>query len=136
MFIIPNALYNYYGEKRSIEKLYPSMLRYLDYLKTKEKDGFLTFGLSDWVFWKAQTNNEYTSTAYYYLDYKLMARFAALLGKDAAPFERKAAELKSRINAKFFNGSIRRRNAGRAGARTLPRACARRKGKRCCGTAA
>ena len=32
-----------------------------------------------------------------------MARFAALLGKDAAPFERKAAELKSRINAKFFN---------------------------------
>lgn len=103
MFIIPNALYNYYGEKRSIEKLYPCMLRYLDYLKTKEKDGFLTFGLSDWVFWKAQTNNEYTSTAYYYLDYKLMARFAALLGKDAAPFERKAAELKSRINAKFFN---------------------------------
>ena len=39
MFIIPNALYNYYGETRSIENLYPTMLRYLDYLKAKEKDG-------------------------------------------------------------------------------------------------
>ena len=65
MFIIPNALYNYYGTTESIEKLYPTMERYLSYLKTKEKDGFLTFGLSDCVYWKATTNNEYTSTAYY-----------------------------------------------------------------------
>ena len=48
MFIIPNALYDYYGESRSIERLYPTMLRYLDYLKTKEKDGYLPFGLGDW----------------------------------------------------------------------------------------
>ena len=71
MFIIPNALYDYYGESRSIERLYPTMLRYLDYLKTKEKDGYLPFGLGDWVYWNATTNNEYTSTAYYYMDYKL-----------------------------------------------------------------
>ncbi len=103
MFIIPNALYDYYGESRSIERLYPTMLRYLDYLKTKEKDGYLPFGLGDWVYWKATTNNEYTSTAYYYLDYKLMARFASLLGKDAAPYQEKANTLKSLINRKFFN---------------------------------
>ena len=103
MFIIPNALYNYYGETQSIERLYPTMLRYLDYLKEKEKDGYITFGLGDWVYWKATTNNEYTSTAYYYLDYTLMARFATLLGKDSAPFSKKAAELKQLINKKFFN---------------------------------
>ena len=103
MFIIPNALYNYYGTTESIEKLYPTMERYLSYLKTKEKDGFLTFGLSDWVYWKATTNNEYTSTAYYYLDNKLMARFASLLGKDPTPYLKKAEELKNRINGKFFN---------------------------------
>ena len=103
MFIIPNALYDYYGESRSIERLYPTMLRYLDYLKTKEKDGYLPFGLGDWVYWKATTNNEYTSTAYYYLDYKLMARFASLLGKDATPYQEKANTLKSLINQKFFN---------------------------------
>lgn len=103
MFIIPNALYDYYGESRSIERLYPTMQRYLDYLKTKEKDGYLPFGLGDWVYWKATTNNEYTSTAYYYLDYTLMARFASLLGKDAAPYQEKANTLKSLINQKFFN---------------------------------
>ena len=104
MFIIPNALYDYYGETRSIENLYPTMLRYLDYLKTKEKDGgYLTFGLGDWVYWKSTTNNTYTSTAYYYLDYTLMARFAELLGKDAAPYRQKADELKDLVNRKFFN---------------------------------
>ena len=104
MFIIPNALYNYYGETRSIENLYPTMLRYLDYLKAKEKDGgYQTFGLGDWVYWKSTTNNTYTSTAYYYLDYTLMARFAGLLGKDAAPYRQKADELKALVNRKFFN---------------------------------
>ena len=103
MFIIPNALYNYYGTTRSIEKLYPTMERYLDYLKTKERDGYLTYGLSDWVYWKATTNNEYTSTAYYYLDNCLMARFASLLGKDPKPYEEKAETLKALINQKFFH---------------------------------
>lgn len=103
MFIIPNALYNYYGTTESIEKLYPTMERYLAYLQTKEKDGFLIFGLSDWVYWKATTNNEYTSTAYYYLDNQLMARFASLLGKDPKPYAEKAEALKERINRKFFH---------------------------------
>lgn len=103
LFIIPNALYDYYGDKRCIENLYPTMLRYLDFLKTKETEGLLNYGLGDWVPWKATTNNEYTSSAYYYLDCTLMARFASLLGKDAAPFQQKAKELKKLINQKFFH---------------------------------
>ena len=47
------------------------------------------------MYWKSTTNNTYTSTAYYYLDYTLMARFAGLLGKDAAPYRQKADELKA-----------------------------------------
>jgi len=103
LFIIPNALYDYYGDTRCIENLYPTMERYLDYLKEKEKDGYLTFGLGDWVYWKATTNNEYTSTAYYYHDYMLMARFAELLGKDETPYKQKADQLRELVNAKFFN---------------------------------
>jgi len=104
LFIIPNTLYNYYGATRSIERLYPTMLRYLEYLKAQEKDGgYLPFGLGDWLTWKATTNNEYTSTAYYYYDNMLMARFAKLLGKDATPFQEKAKLLKNLINKKFFN---------------------------------
>lgn len=103
LFIIPNALYDYYGDKRCIENMYPTMLRYLDFLKTKETEGLLNYGLGDWVPWKATTNNEYTSSAYYYLDCTLMARFASLLGKNAAPFQQKATELKKLINQKFFH---------------------------------
>ena len=103
LFIIPNALCNYYGDTRSIEKLYPTMERYLKYLSTREKDGYLAYGLGDWVFYKTQTPNEYTSTAYYYLDYTLMARFASLLGKDATHFQQKADQLKTLINTKYFN---------------------------------
>jgi alpha-L-rhamnosidase len=106
LFIIPNALYNYYGDTRCIENLYPVMERYLAYLQTKEIDGgYLPFGLGDWVYWKTTTSNEYTSTVYYYSDYTLMARFAALLGKDPAPYEQKAARLKELINTKFFNAT-------------------------------
>ncbi|MDR3140912.1 MAG: glycoside hydrolase family 78 protein [Tannerellaceae bacterium] len=106
LFIIPNALYNYYGDTQCIEKIYPVMERYLAYLQAKEKDGgYLPFGLGDWVYWKAVTNYEYTSTAYYYLDYTLMARFAGLTGKDPAPYEQKAARLKELVNAKFFDAA-------------------------------
>lgn len=119
MFIIPDALYRYYGDTHSIEKIYPTLLRYLDYLKGKEKDGFLTFGLGDWVYWKATTNNEYTSTAYYYLDYTLMARFAELLGKDATPYRQKAAQLKEAINRKFFDPSTGRYAEGTQTAQAL-----------------
>lgn len=103
LFIIPNALYNYYRETRCIEHLYPTMERYLNYLKPLEKDGYLTFGLGDWLTYKAETPNEYTSTLFYYQDYKLMARFASLLGKDATPYLEKAETLKNLINKKFFH---------------------------------
>jgi len=103
LFIIPNALYDYYGDTRCIENLYPTMERYLEYLKGKEKEGYLTFGLGDWVYWKATTNNEYTSTAYYYHDYMMMARFAELVGKDATPYKQKADQLRELVNTKFFD---------------------------------
>ena len=103
LFIIPNALYDYYGDARSIERLYPTFLKYLDYLKDNEKDGGLDFGLGDWVSYRAQTPNDYTSTAYYYLDYVLMARFAKILGKDTEPYIEKSEQLKKLLNSKFFN---------------------------------
>lgn len=103
LFIIPNALYDYYGDTRCIEKLYPTMQRYLEYLKGKERGGYLTFGLGDWVYWKATTNDEYTSTSYYYYDYVLMSRFSTLLGKDPVPYQEKAEVLKGLINEKFFH---------------------------------
>lgn len=104
LFIIPNALYDYYGETRSIQQLWPTFERYLAYLKTKENaEGYLNSGLGDWVFWKAQTPEAYTATLYYYNDYRMMARFATLLDKDPTPYLQKAEQLKTILNQKFFN---------------------------------
>ena len=107
LFIIPNALYNYYGDDKSIRELYPTMKHYLDYLKTREEpDGSLGYGLGDWVYWNATTNTDYTSTAYYYLDNLLMARFAEMAGENPAPYQDKADRLKELINQKHFNPDL------------------------------
>lgn len=119
LFIIPNALYNYYGDVQCLQKLYPTFERYLNYLKTKEKDGYLTFGIGDWVYWKAVTPTEYTSTAFYYLDNVLMARFATVLGKDPAPYLAKAEFLKRQINQKFFDAASARYANGTQAAQAL-----------------
>jgi len=105
LFIIPNAMYNYYGNLRCIQNLYPTMERYLKYLNSREKDGLMSYGIGDWVPWKATTNTNYTSSAYYYWDNVLMARFASLLGKDAMPYQQKAEEIKKLVNNKYFDAT-------------------------------
>mgnify|MGYP000983018884 CR=1 FL=1 len=103
LFIIPNELYNYYGDKHCIIDLYPTMEKYLNYLDTKAVDGLLNYGLGDWLTYKTQTLNAFTSTAYYYLDYKLMARFAEIAGKESKVYNEKAETLKKLINEQFYN---------------------------------
>lgn len=107
MFILPDALYHYYGDKRSIEKIYETCEKYLAFLKTREdEDGCVTYGIGDWVPYNTKTPTEFTSSCYYYLDYKLMAKFAALTGRDPAPYLNKAASLKKIINQKYFNEKV------------------------------
>ncbi|MDE6086499.1 MAG: glycoside hydrolase family 78 protein, partial [Muribaculaceae bacterium] len=104
MFIIPEALYDYYGDTRAIEQLYPSMERYFDWCRANEtSDSLLENGIGDWLSYKAQTPTPFTSSVYYYLDNVKMARFARLLGKDPAPYDRKAVYLKDKINELYFN---------------------------------
>lgn len=103
LFIVPAAIYNYYGDSRMIERLYPTFEKYLSYLERKEKNGKITFGIGDWVFYKAKTPTDFTSMCYYYLDYVYMAQFAGVLGKDATPFQKKADKLREMINSEYLN---------------------------------
>ena len=103
LFIIPRAIYSYYGDSRIIETLYPTFEKYLSYLKKKEVDGLLNYGLGDWLPDEAQTPNDYTSSCYYYVDYVNMAEFAKILGKDPKPYLLKADTIKNLINNKYLN---------------------------------
>lgn len=103
LFIIPNNLYKYYGDTRAIEKMWDTCVRYLQYLETREKDGKLTYGIGDWVFYKAKTDIHFTSTAFYWLDNVLMAKFADLTGHDGTKYRAKADNLKELINNEWFD---------------------------------
>ncbi len=104
LFIIPNELYNFYEDTQTLQRMFPTMEKYLNYLKDKENtEGLLDYGLGDWLMYNTQTPNEFTSSAYYYLDNKLMAHFADLLGKDSQVYAQKAEILKAAINKKFYN---------------------------------
>lgn len=103
LFIIPNNLYKYYGDTRAIEKMWDTCVRYLQYLETREKDGKLTYGIGDWVFYKAKTDTHFTSTTFYWLDNVLMAKFADLTGHDGTKYRAKADNLKELINNEWFD---------------------------------
>jgi alpha-L-rhamnosidase len=123
MFIIPDALYNYYGDESSIRRIYPTCQRYLEYLRGREnEEGVIAYGLSDWCFWQTQTPNDYTAAAFYYYDNTLMARFAKILGKreDAERYAKKAKELQKYINNKFLDAETCVYSIGKITAQALP----------------
>lgn len=123
MFIIPEAIYNYYGDDRAIRKIYSTCERYLEYLKGRENDeGVVAYGLSDWCFWQTQTPNDYTAAAFYYYDNKIMSRFASILGnmEDARKYGKKAEVLKKYINDKFLDKQTGVYSIGKITAQALP----------------
>ena len=95
MFIIPDALYNY-------------------------EDGTVTYGLGDWCFYKTQTPSDFTTTCFYYYDQKLMARFAALTGRDGSKYEAKAEALRELINTKYLDSETGIYSIGRVTAQAVP----------------
>ena len=104
LFIIPDALERYYGDTRTIEKLYSTCKKYLDYLKNREdNDGTVTYGIGDWVYYKTQTPTEFTTTCFYYHDNVLMAHFAEVTGNNSEPYMQKAMTLRELINRKYFD---------------------------------
>lgn len=104
MFGVPQKLYDYYGDTRPIEKMWPVCEKYLNYLKRRENaDKTVTYGIGDWVAYKTITPTDYTTTCFYYFDNKTMARFARILGKDATPYEQKAEYLQKLIMQKYFD---------------------------------
>ncbi len=106
LFIIPDALEKYYGDTRTIEKLYSTCEKYLDYLTNREdQDGTVAYGIGDWVYYKTQTPTEYTTTCFYYWDNILMAHFAEITGNDSSPYNQKAVALRELINKKYFNAA-------------------------------
>ncbi|MCK4990747.1 MAG: family 78 glycoside hydrolase catalytic domain, partial [Bacteroidales bacterium] len=84
--IIPWQLYRWYGDKEVLERAYPMMIRYVDYLSRKSKNNILYHGLGDWFDLgpkqpgEAQlTPKALTATSIYFYDLLTVAKIAKLL---------------------------------------------------------
>lgn len=104
--LIPWYLHVYTGDTGVLERHYPKMRRYVDYLTGKAHDGgIVSLGLGDWVAPGPTAPVELTSTAYYYQDALIVSKAAALLGKaeDARKYADLAESIRRALNAKFLN---------------------------------
>ena len=116
--VIPGHLYHEYGDLRILETHYACMRRWVEKMIANLTDFIMprdTYG--DWcvppesleMIWSADpdrvTNPELVSTAYFYYDLCLIARYALLLGRtdDAARYNDLADRVRIAFNAKFLN---------------------------------
>ncbi|MEI6647218.1 MAG: family 78 glycoside hydrolase catalytic domain [bacterium] len=106
LVIIPWTLYVYQGNASLLEKAYPAMAKYVDYMGSKAKGFIASHGLSDWTPVQTKTPTEVTSTGYYYLDVQILAHAADALGKteDAKKYAALAEQIKDAYNQKLYKG--------------------------------
>ncbi|MBR3703673.1 MAG: family 78 glycoside hydrolase catalytic domain, partial [Alistipes sp.] len=124
MFIIPNTLYNYYGDLTAIEKIYPTAERYLEMQHKRENedgvvDEFMK-GIGDWCYYRTTTPQDFVAACYYYYQHKLMTRFAELLGRDGEKYAAKTEQLRDYINAKYLNRETGAYSVAKITAQALP----------------
>lgn len=110
--ILPWMIYQWYGDASVMEKAWPMMVRYAQYLKSKSDNHILSHGLGDWFDLGPNrpgvaqlTPKSLTATAIYYYDLKLLSEMASVLGKtdEYNRFADWAAEVKTAFNTQFFN---------------------------------
>lgn len=104
LFVVPEKLYDYTGDMRGIQRAAQACRDYLGFLASREaSDGAIEYGLGDWVPYKTETPNDFTSTCYYWYCLQTMARFERLLGNSPDPWQSKADEIRDLINSKWLD---------------------------------
>lgn len=105
--IIPWTLYLVYGDKDLLERIYPSLVTYMGFLKSMSRDGLIPEDRSqhfgDWLSVNADTPRSLISNAYYAYSTELMANIAEVLGKeeDALKYRIRANQIKAAFTAQY-----------------------------------
>ncbi|KFF03528.1 glycoside hydrolase family 78 protein [Flavobacterium reichenbachii] len=114
--ILPWMYYEYYGDASLLEKYYPIMKKYVDYLGTKAKDNIVSHGLGDWYDYGTHVAGysknspiALSATSHYYYGAYLVAKAAKMLNKteDIQKYETLASEIKNAFNNEFFNAETK-----------------------------
>ena len=104
--LIPWYLYEYCGDTRVLAEHYDGMRRYVDFMTAKAKDHLVSHGLGDWVPANTETPTVVTSSGYYYVDARIVAKAAAMLGKtdDAKKYNALADAIRRSFNKTLYKG--------------------------------
>jgi alpha-L-rhamnosidase len=105
LLIIPYNQYLFYGVTEDFRRHFAHMKLYVDYLTARSKDGIVNVGLNDWAPYKATTAAPITDTAYYYIDTKIVALAAGLLGQDDEQrhYQEQAEKIKAAFTRQFYH---------------------------------
>lgn len=106
LILIPYYQYLYYGDTEDFRRHYDSMKRYVDYLTSRRgADGTINVGLNDWAPWKTKTEAPITDTAYYFVDTRVVALAAELLGRtdEARQYAEQADAIRAAFAKRFYH---------------------------------
>lgn len=114
--IVTYELYRQYGDRRVVEENFDAMARYIEFLRGKGTPGLLddVGPLGDWLATDMSTDNPLLWNAIYYFDATVMAEMARAVGRDWAPYEALAAEIRENWNRAFVDPETKktRRKSG------------------------
>lgn len=127
--ILPWLVYKWYRDTTLMNKAWPIMCRYVEYLKSKSDNHILSHGLGDWFDLGPKdpgpsqlTPIPVTATAIYYYDLALLSKMAGLLNKknEMVYYASWAAEVKKAFNEKFYNPETGTFSTGSQTAMSMP----------------
>jgi hypothetical protein len=105
-------MYTWYADRKPMERAYPMMKRYVDYLGSKANGSIVSHGLGDWCDLGPSSPGEsqltpmaLTATAIYYYDLTILAEMAEILGhkSDAAVLADSARAVKDAFGKRLIN---------------------------------
>jgi alpha-L-rhamnosidase len=111
--IVPWTAYLAYGDRRLLERTYPAMQRWIEYVDTANPDHIWTkrsnANYGDWLNVQDDTPREVLATAYFAYSTALMAKTARVLGRtaDAERYEALRDAIRKAFNARFVDSETK-----------------------------
>jgi alpha-L-rhamnosidase len=127
--LAPWASFRFNGSIEALERNYPTMQRYLQYLEGRSENGIVAYGLGDWYDigagepgFEKNTTLGVTATLMLYEDAVVMQRIARLLGRadDAAKYQALVDHEKVAFNRRFWDDKAGYYDRGSQTANAMP----------------
>jgi hypothetical protein len=107
MILVPQLLYNNYGDVDLLTDYYGTMQIYLNYLSSRSTNYLLSYGLGDWISFDTSTPVGITATYGYAVATSAMISISSALGKtsDAATYTSLLDNILTAFHEKYFNST-------------------------------